>query len=154
VAAAVDDATGTTDTVTRQQAADAVLDIGGGVLTIIIGLTVAIAVAVVALFFALLTLERAPLFGVLKAVGARTGTLFAGTAAQAATLAAGAGLVATIAGLTADRVLPAGSIPFQLSAGRAALSVAQLLVAALVGAALCLRRIARTDPAATIGRTQ
>lgn len=154
VAEGADAATGVTETVTLQQAADAVLDIGGGVLSVIIGLTVVIAAAVVALFFALLTLERAPLFGVLKAVGARTRTLFAGTATQAVALAAGAGAIATAVGLLADRALPPGSIPFQLSPGRAALSVAQLLVAALVGAALCLRRIARTDPAATIGRTQ
>ena len=153
VAAAIDAAAGgSTETVTRQEAADAVLDIGGGVLTVIVGLTVAIAVLVVTLFFALLTLERAPLFGVLKAIGARTRTLFAGTLAQAAALAGLAGLVAVAAGFAADAALPPGSIPFQLSAGRAAQSVGQLLLAAVLGSLLCLRRIARTDPATTIGR--
>lgn len=88
VAGAIDIATGgATETTTRPQAADAVLDVGGGALTAIVGLTVAIAGLVVTLFFALLTLERAALFGVLKAVGARTRTLFAGTLAQAASLA-------------------------------------------------------------------
>jgi putative ABC transport system permease protein len=153
VAAAIDAATGgATETVTRRQAADAVLDIGGGVLTVIVGLTVAIAVLVVTLFFALLTLERAPLFGVLKAIGARTRTLFAGTLAQAAALAGLAGLVAVAAGFAADAALPPGSIPFRLSAGRAAQSIGQLLLAAVLGSLLCLRRIARTDPATTIGR--
>ena len=39
---------------------------------------IAIAVVVVALFFALLTVERLALYGVLKAIGARSRTLFAG----------------------------------------------------------------------------
>ena len=153
VAAAIDGTTGgATETTTRQQAADAVLDIGGGALTAIVGLTVAIAGLVVTLFFALLTLERAALFGVLKAVGARTRTLFAGTLAQAAALAGLAGVVAVAAGFTADAALPPGTIPFQLSPGRAVQSIAQLLLAATFGSLLCLRRIARTDPATTIGR--
>ena len=41
----------------------------------IIGVTIAIAVVVVALFFALLTVERLGLYGVLKAIGARSRTL-------------------------------------------------------------------------------
>ena len=155
VAAEIDGALGSaTDTVTRDEAADAVLDIGGGVLTVIVGLTAAIAAIVVTLFFALLTLERAPLFAVLKAFGARTRTLVAGVATQAVTLAAVAGFVAVGLGVLADRSLDPGTVPFQLSAERAVASVAQLLAAALVGAALCIRRIARADPASIIGRTQ
>ena len=52
----------------------------------IIGVTVAIAAVVIALFFALLTVERAALYGVLKALGARSSTIFAGLIAQAVTI--------------------------------------------------------------------
>lgn len=141
-------------TVTRSEAAAAILDIGGGALGAIVGLTAAIAAIVVTLFFALLTLERAPLFAVLKAFGARTRTLIVGVAAQAVALALLAGSLAVLFGLLADRLLDPATIPFQLSDGRAAASVGQLLVAALVGSALCIRRVARTDPASMIGRTQ
>lgn len=44
----------------------------------IIGVTIVIAVTVVALFFALITVERVALYGVLKAIGASSRTLFAG----------------------------------------------------------------------------
>ena len=47
-------------------------------------MTIAIAGVVVALFFALLTVERLSLYGVLKALGARSSTLFAGVVAQVA----------------------------------------------------------------------
>lgn len=144
---------GATETLTRDEAADAVLDVGGGVLNAIVGLTAGIAVLVVALFFALLTLERAPLFAVLKAFGARTRTLFAGVVTQAVALAAVAGIVAVGLGVLVDRAIDPGAIPFQLSTVRAVASVVQLLVAALIGSALCIRRIARTDPVTTIGRT-
>ncbi len=49
----------------------------------IIGTTFAVAVLVVALFFALLTLERIPLYGVLKAMGSSSRQLFSGVVAQA-----------------------------------------------------------------------
>ena len=49
----------------------------------IIGVTVVIAIVVVALFFALLTVERIGLYGVLKAVGASSRTLFGGVVLQA-----------------------------------------------------------------------
>ena len=48
----------------------------------IIGVTLVIAVVVVALFFALLTVERVGLYGMLKAIGARSRTLFGGVVAR------------------------------------------------------------------------
>ena len=81
VAAAIDRATGgATATVSRAGASDA---IGGvkqqrSVFNQIIGVTLVIAVVVVALFFALLTVERVGLYGMLKAIGARSGTLLEG----------------------------------------------------------------------------
>ena len=49
----------------------------------ILGVTVVIALVVIALFFALLTVERTALYGVLKAIGARSRTIFAGLVVQA-----------------------------------------------------------------------
>ncbi len=79
--AAIDRATGgATETVSATEAADS---IGGvrqqrSVFNQIIGVTLVIAIVVVALFFALLTVERIGLYGMLKAIGARSRTLFGG----------------------------------------------------------------------------
>ena len=151
VADAVDEATGSTSTLTTEEAAAAVPDIGGGVIQQIIGLTLVIAVAVTALFFALLTAERVGLYGVLKAIGARTRTLLAGVVAQAAVLAAiGAGL-AVAAALAFDAAVPPDAVPFELTARSVVLTLAALLGAAIAGAGLSVRRVARIDPARAIG---
>ena len=60
----------------------------------IIGVTLVIAAVVVGLFFALLTVERVGLYGMLKAIGARSRTLFGGVIAQAIVVALFAAVVA------------------------------------------------------------
>jgi putative ABC transport system permease protein len=117
----------------------------------IIGLTIVIAIVVVALFFALLTVERTGLYGVLKALGAGSGTLFAGVLLQAVLVTAVASAAGAGLSLLLDAVIPAGSIPFTISAGRLASSVGALLVAAVLGVAFSLRRVLRVDPASAIG---
>lgn len=119
----------------------------------IIGATVAIAAIVVGLFFALLTVEKVGLFGVLKAMGARTGTLFAGLVTQALATAVAAGLIGTVLALALDALIPPGSIPFTVSVGRVVTSMIVLIVATVVGCAFSLRRIVRIDPAQAIGST-
>ena len=115
-------------------------------------MTIAIAVVVVALFFALLTVERLALYGVLKALGARSRTLFAGLVApgrrrhRRRRRSSPAALA-----LLLDALIPAGSIPLDISARRVILSAVLLLVAAVVGCAFSLRRVLRVDPAAAIG---
>ena len=117
----------------------------------IIGVTVGIAVVVVALFFALLTVERAGLYGVLKAIGARSATLFGGLIIQALVLTLIAGILAGGAALGLDAAIPPGSIPLQMSAGRIGQTMGYLVVAAIVGCAFSLRRLLRVDPASAIG---
>ena len=68
----------------------------------IIGVTVAIAVVVVALFFALITVERVALYGVLKAIGASSRTLFAGVVLQAVVVTLVAGAVGAASALALD----------------------------------------------------
>jgi putative ABC transport system permease protein len=117
----------------------------------IIGVTVVIAVVVIALFFALLTVERTGLYGVLTALGARKRTLFAGVILQALAVAALACAVSAVLLVIADRAIPPGSIPLVLTPSRVISSTLWLLVAAVTGCTFSLRRILRIDPASAIG---
>lgn len=120
----------------------------------IIGVTVVIAVVVVALFFALITVERVALYGVLKAIGASSRTLFAGVVLQAVVVTLVAGAIGAAAALALDAAIPPGGIPFTTTAGRLLISVAFLLLASVAGCAFSLRRVLRVDPATAIGGAQ
>lgn len=117
----------------------------------IIGVTVVIATIVVALFFALLTVERTALYGVLKAVGATSRSLFAGVVLQAVVVTFVASSVGALLALGLDLAVPPGGIPYTLLPARILSSVVFLLVAAVVGCAFSLRRVLRIDPASAIG---
>lgn len=154
-ARAIDGATGSTNSLTIRQAID---EVGGvkaqrSTFNSIIGVTGFIALVVIALFFTLLTVERAGLYGVLKAIGARSRTLFAGLALQAVVVTLIASVIAGGLGVLLDAVIPAGSVPYQLSASRIITSVVLLLFAAIAGSAFSLRRVLKIDPASAIGST-
>lgn len=117
----------------------------------ILGVTVVIALVVIALFFALLTVERTGLYGVLKAIGARSGAIFRGLVVQAVVVTAVASVIAGIAVVILDLAIPPGSIPLFVSAGRIVTSIVLLLVAAVIGCAFSLRRVLRIDPASALG---
>jgi putative ABC transport system permease protein len=117
----------------------------------IIGVTVAIALVVIALFFALLTVERTSLYGVLKALGARSGSIFRGLVTQAVVVTLIATTIAASVVVLLDAVIPTGSIPLDISIARILVSVVLLILAAIVGCAFSLRRVLRIDPAAAIG---
>jgi putative ABC transport system permease protein len=120
----------------------------------ILGVTVVIAVVVIALFFALLTVERTALYGVLKAIGARSRTIFAGLVGQAVVVTLVAATIAGLAVVLLDLAIPPGSIPLYVSASRILTSVVLLLVAAVLGCAFSLRRVLRIDPASALGSSQ
>lgn len=154
LAADIDEATdGATASLTLTEAVDAIPGVEQQRSTFnqIIGVTVVIAVIVVALFFALLTVERTALYGVLKAVGATSGTLFGGVALQAVVVTLVASLIGGSLALVLDLAVPPGGIPYILQPARVASSIAFLLVAALIGCAFSLRRVLRIDPASAIG---
>jgi putative ABC transport system permease protein len=154
---AIDRATaGATSTLTIGQAIDALPGVSQqqSVFNQIIGVTVVIAVVVVALFFALITVERIGLYGVLKAVGASSGTLFAGVLLQALVVTLVASAIGIAASLALDIAIPAGSIPFVATPTRLLSSVAYLVVAAIVGCVFSLRRVLKVDPASAIGADQ
>jgi putative ABC transport system permease protein len=116
----------------------------------IIGTTFAVAVLVVALFFALLTLERLPLYGVLKAMGSSSRQLFGGVLLQAMVITLVAFSIAAALMVVLDRNAPT-ALPIQLTNGRLVSSALGLGVAAVIGSMLSLRRVVRTDPASAIG---
>lgn len=112
--------------------------------------TLAVVLAVVGLFFSLLTLERLGLYGVLKAIGATTRRLFVGVVLQAVVVAVIAFAAGSILALFATAALPA-SIPLQLTPARFVSTFIGLLVAAVLGSAISLRRVTKVDPASAIG---
>jgi putative ABC transport system permease protein len=120
----------------------------------ILGVTVVIALVVIALFFALITVERAGLYGVLKAVGARSRTIFAGLIVQAVVVTFVAAVIAGVAVIGLDLAIGPGSIPLSISGRRIVSSIVSLLVAAIAGCAFSLRRVLRVDPASALGSSQ
>ena len=154
VADRIDQATGgATTTLTRDAAIEALPGVSQQRSTFnqIIAVTAVIALVVVALFFALITVERVGLYGILKAVGASSWGLLAGVVTQALVVTLVASLVGVGAALLLDAAIPAGSVPFEPTAVRLAGSVALMVVAAVAGSAFSLRRVLRIDPAAAIG---
>lgn len=118
----------------------------------IIYTTLAVAALVVALFFALIVLEKRELFAALKALGTPTRKLGAGVVLQAVIASAIGVVVGAIASRGLGAVVP-DTVP-TLFRTETLISIAIfVLVAGVVGAAFSLRRIARIDPATAIGGT-
>lgn len=152
VADAIDAATGTTDTLTRDEAVLALPGIKeqNAIFTQIIVVTFLVAGLVVALFFALLTLERTPMLGVLKAVGASSRQLVASLLTQTVMVTLVAYAIGALVALGLEAVIPA-DVPLVLTSSRAAFVAVGVFVAAIIGGAISLRRIIRIDPASAIG---
>ena len=134
---------------------DAILGIPGvrdqrSIFTAIITVTFVVAGLVVALFFALLTLERVGLFGVLKAIGTTSRTLAAGLSLQAVLIALAAFVLGGVITLALAAVIPA-AIPLRLEPRRGLITVLGLVCTALIGSAISFRRIIRIDPATAVG---
>jgi putative ABC transport system permease protein len=152
VARAIDATLGSSTTISRD---DAVLAIPGAAqmrstFTQIIGTSFLIGGLVIALFFALVTLEKRDLLATLKALGASNGRLIRGLLGQAL-LVSGSGLL--LGGLTARAItlLLPPSFPAVFRGQTTLALIAVTLVTTMVGAALSFRRIARIDPATALG---
>jgi putative ABC transport system permease protein len=134
---------------------DAVFKIPGvkeqeGTFSAIITTTFVITAIVVALFFALLVLERTRLFGVFKAIGASSAQLVGAVLTQALLL----WLLAFLCGAVVVVALegPLSTLfPFAVGTSRVVSVAIGVLVASVVGALISLRRIVRIDPASAIG---
>ena len=150
---AIDAATGgATSTLTLDDAVLALPGVKqqGDTFNQIIYSTLVVVLAVVGLFFSLLTIERIGLYGVLKAIGASTARLFAGVLLQAVVVATLSFAIGALLALGAAAALPAG-VPLTLTPGRFLFTYSGLLVASVLGSAVSLRRVTRVDPASAIG---
>lgn len=123
-----------------------------GSLTMIQGFLVVVAAFVMAVFFYVLTLQKTPQFGLLKAIGASTRTLAASLIAQMLLLTVLAVAVAALITLGAVALLPAG-LPFALTLPTLLGASGLLVVVAALSSLLSLRSIARVDPLIAIGTT-
>jgi putative ABC transport system permease protein len=152
VASQIDRTVPGVNALTKEQAINALPGVSQqkSTFTAIINTTFLVAGLVVALFFALVTLERVGLFGVLKAIGANSRALAAGLALQAMLIAAGAFAIGALLTLGLSAVIPS-TIPLQLLPGRAAVTAVGLFGTALIGSAISFRRVIRIDPASAVG---
>jgi putative ABC transport system permease protein len=156
LARAIDDATGgATKSLTRSAAVLALPGVRQQESTFnqIIYSTLVVALAIVALFFSLLTLERTGLYGVLKAIGASSRRLFAGVVVQAVIVALIAFVIGSVVATVAGSLLPA-KVPLDLIPSRFVFTGIALVVASILGSAISLRRVTRIDPAAAIGSAE
>jgi len=152
VAAAIDRTLGVTETVTTSEA---VLSLPGveqqeSTFTAIIAASFVVVGLVIALFFALVTLEKRGQLAILKAIGASNTFLLQGVLVQAliATVlgyVVGFGL-AGLLGLILPPTVPVAFLP----ATAVSLFLATVAMGAL-GAAFSFRRVIRIDPASALG---
>lgn len=148
----IDAATGATDTVTVAGAIDAlpVVQQQSATFEGIIGVTFVVSLLVVALFFALITLERRKLYAVLKALGATSRDLLGGVTVQAIGVAVVALVLGTAAAVLLVAVLP-DDLPLRIEPVRLAAIAVGTVSTAVVGGLFTLRRLLRIDPAESIG---
>lgn len=119
-------------------------------LNAIIYTALAVAAIVVALFFALLVLEKRELFAALKALGTPNRKLGSGVIVQALLASAVGIVVGAIAARGLGMVLPEG-VPALFRPETLLTTALFTLGAGVLGAVFSLRRIARIDPATAIG---
>jgi putative ABC transport system permease protein len=116
----------------------------------IIYTTLAVAALVVALFFALVVLEKRELFAALKALGASTLKLGSGVIVQALIASALGVIIGAVVARLFDLIIPP-EVPTLYRTETLITIAIFTLVAGVVGALFSLRRIAKIDPATAIG---
>lgn len=112
---------------------------------------VVIAAGIIAAFFYIITLQKMPELGVMKALGTGTGYLARTLIAQVVGLA----LVGVLLGISIADTLAliiGNAIPYSISTQRMALFGSVLLLVAVGGTVLSLTRIARVDPLDAINK--
>lgn len=122
-----------------------------GTLLLIQVFLVVIAAGIIAAFFYIITLQKMPELGVMKAIGTGTGYLARTLVAQVLALA----LVGVLLGISVADTLAlilGNTIPYSISTERMALFGSILLLVAVGGTVLSLARIARVDPLDAINK--
>ncbi len=116
----------------------------------IIGVTFIVTLMVVALFFALITLERIGLYAVLKALGATTRDLMAGISAQAVCISLAALLLGLAISFVFTQLIPV-NLPVRVVPSRLVQIAVGVVLTSLLGSLFSLRRVLGIDPAESIG---
>lgn len=152
VAAQIDLEMGNTETLTDNEAVNAIpgIEEQERTFTAVIAATVLVAALVVTLFFALLTVERTALYAVLKALGGSSSRLILGVGIQAVLITTTAFLVGGIATFGLAQILPP-EIPAEFQTSRIIGTLAALLLTSLAGSLISFRRINRIEPASALG---
>lgn len=119
-------------------------------LNAIIYASLAVGGLVVALFFALVVLEKRELFAALKALGASSAKLGSGVVLQALGATISAVIIGAVAARAVGFILP-DDIPFLFRPETLVVSGILTVLAGVIGAVLSLRRISRIDPATALG---
>ncbi len=119
-------------------------------LSAIIWITYAVAGLVVALFFALLVLEKRSLFAVLKAIGTSNRSLAWGVVGQAAGATAAAIIIGTLLARGFGTLLPE-SVPALFRVPTLITTAVATMSFGVLGSLFSLRRISGIDPATAIG---
>lgn len=112
---------------------------------------VVIAAGIIAAFFYIMTLQKMPELGVMKAIGTKTGYLARNLITQVLVLA----LVGVLLGISiADTayLLVGNAVPYDISTERMLLFGSILLLVAVAGTVLSLMRISRVDPLDAINK--
>jgi putative ABC transport system permease protein len=152
VATAVDRATdGQTQVFTRDEAIRAMPGIEQQEATFgyMRAITLIVALVVVALFLSFMTLEKAPLYAALKAIGAASQQLYLALVVQVLLITAAAVASAALITFALSR-LPS-QLPTVMQPGRVIQATVALALTAVLGSALSLRRVVNVDPADAIG---
>ncbi|GGD53411.1 ABC transporter permease [Paenibacillus nasutitermitis] len=123
----------------------------GSLLMMIVFLFV-ISAMVLAVFFYVITIQKTSQFGILKAIGARTGYLARSVMGQVLLLSIGSLAISLLLIRVVYAVLPA-SMPFQLDSSTLILTCTLFIAMSLIGSLLSVFKIARTDALDAIGRT-
>lgn len=110
-----------------------------------------IAALILAVFFYVITLQKTPQFGLLKAIGARTAFLARDLVGQVFLLTVGGIASGALLTFGIAAIIP-GAVPFALDPRLVLGYGVVLLVVSLAGTLLSLRRIATIDPLIAIGR--
>lgn len=122
-----------------------------GSLQLMRGFLFVISALVIGAFFTVWTIQRSGDIAVLKALGARTGTLLKDALGQALMLLVAGTALGTALAVGAGAAVSGTDIPFALEASTIAVPAAVMIILGALGAALAVRRITSVDPLTALG---
>ena len=109
---------------------------------------------VIGIFFYVLTLQKIPQIGVLKALGASGWFVFRQLLLQVVVLTLAGLLVAIPLAMATGAAIPEGGVPLGFTTATYTVTVVGLLFAAIVGALFSGRQVAKVDPIIALGQQQ